>query len=81
MRPKVKIVERKRVNLPGLVVDREQGTFIEVSYETEIKVGESEGGAVARALNELTAELGTGPAIKPGTLEDRLRKMQKGQSS
>lgn len=83
-RPKVKVFERKVVNIPGSkYTNIHEGFFVEISYETEINIGESENEAVQRALNELQAEITTGRLDRTGStvntfssIEDRLRKVK-----
>ena len=73
-RPIVRIYERKRVNIPG---GSSSEVYAEIGYETEIRVGESESAAVQRAMNELTAELQKGGAIRADSFEERIRKATK----
>ena len=84
-RPKVRVFERKRVQFPpGALKYRDplEGTFVEISYETELKPGERENQGVRRALDELSEELSSGGlAMQPDSLEDRIRKLQPGRKS
>jgi hypothetical protein len=80
-RPKVRVFERKRVHFPPGVPapkyrDPLEGTFVEISYETDMKPGERESQAARRALDELSAELSSGGSMQPDSLEDRLRKLK-----
>ena len=79
-RPRVRVFERKRVHFPPgagpKYRDPLEGTFVEISYETELKPGERENQGVRRALDELSEELSSGGlAMQPDSLEDRIRKL------
>ena len=78
-RPKVRVFERKRINIAGARYMPGEGFYAEIGYEIEIKVGESENAAVSRALSELEAEIKRGQsAAGAESLEDRLRRLKGG---
>lgn len=85
MRPKVRVFERHRVHFKGThyppYAASGEGFFAEISWETEVKVGETEPQAVERALQELQSGLTQGrigAIIRADSLEDRLRRVTQG---